>query len=53
MFSKVLGDAVQITTRGGIKKKVFQNYSWRKRDGDEEIHDLKPKINRINVNPLL
>lgn len=29
-FTKILGDVIETTTRGGIKKKVFKGFSWRK-----------------------
>jgi len=41
-FSLILGDVVEVVTRGGIKKKVFKGYSWGKHDSIDD-----------NTNPLL
>lgn len=51
-FTKILGDVVEATSRGGIKKKVFKGYSWRRfEENEEEVDVVKPKLNRIN--PML
>ena len=42
MFSIILGDVVEVTTRGGIKKKVFKGYKWGTHDDSSD-----------NTNPLL
>jgi phage/plasmid-associated DNA primase len=49
-FTKILGDVYETMTKGGMKKKVYRGFSWRKcSDEDEEVP--RQKLNRIN--PML
>lgn len=43
MFTRAFGDVVEVTTRGGIKKRVFKGYSWRN-DSEDDDNGINPLI---------
>lgn len=54
-LSRILGNVSEIVSRGGVRKKVFKGYSWRKTDDYDEDEVVVPKIIRRSVaaNPML